>query len=441
VANENPFAMNCVISPSKTLGIFAFTLLTGFATSAFAEPADQDLDDEIVLGWSTYGALNIRQFDYFKNAQDTNPRRRRQVDIERLTFEPKLKLGSRFKIEAEVEFEHGGTGSTMELDGFEEFGEFETEIEQGGEVKVDKLEIVYMGDSGGDSWLNTKFGLITVPVGVITQRHHPTDYFTTTRNRSEAKIIPSTWRSVGIGAYGNITPRLQYQAVLVQGLNSEFFRKYNWIAYGPARKFETTYADNMAGAIRLDYGTKKPHYRKIGASAYYGNTANNRQKVDKLPVDAGILVWDVHAFWESDTWTFRAMYLRGLLQNSEDVSVANSTLGGAANPGAFAALGKEAEAAFAEIGYNIQSLVPSFITRRTDIFVRYDNVDPMKTVTGAIYRDPRFREESWTAGLNYKPRPEIVAKLQYTRTQTGLDSIPTQHEISAGFGFYYSTEK
>ena len=413
----------------------ASTTTAPVATTLVSAPTPATDPEKVWLEWSMYGVFHVREFDYFKNVQDKNPRRRREVDIERMVFEPELEIGRRFKLEAEVEFEHGGTGTTMEFDGFEEFGEFENEIEQGGEVKIDKLELTYL-DTDLASY---RFGLITVPVGMISQRHHPTEYFTNMRNRSEGKILPSTWRSIGFGFFGDLTHHLQYQAVIVQGLNSEFFRKYNWIQDGAARKFETNYADNLAYALRLDYGPDFP-YRKIGASAYYGNSSGNRKKTDKLTVDAGVLVWDVHAIWESETWTVRAMYLRGQLQNSEEVSTANATLGGGANPGQFAPLGKEAEAMFAEVGYNIQRLMPSYLQNRLDLFMRYDSVDPMKETQGAIYRDPRFRETSWTAGINYKPRPEIVAKLQYSQIKNGLDEIPTQSEVMAGFGFYYSTE-
>lgn len=419
---------------SSTLRLYAAALLA-LTTALPAVSFGQSDPEKVWLEWTMYGAINVRQFDYFKNALDTNPRRRREVDVERLVFEPELEIGRRFKLEAEVEFEHGGTGTTLEFDGFEEFGEFESEIEQGGEVKIDKFELTYLDTD----YASYRFGLIGIPVGVIAERSHPTEYFTATRNRSEARILPSSWRQVGVGVFGDITNRIHYQAVLVQGLNSEFFRKYNWIQDGAARKFETTYADNLAGAIRIDYGTDFP-YRKIGASFYYGDSSQNRKKTDKLTVDAGVMIWDVHAIYESDTWTFRALYLRGYLQNSEDISTANSTLAGAANPKSFAALGKEVEVGFGELGYNLQNLMPSILQKRTDFFVRFDTVDPMRETTGAIYRDPRFRETAWTTGFNYHPRPEIVAKLQYSRIKSGLDEIPLQTEIMLGLGFYYSTE-
>lgn len=382
-----------------------------------------------------YGAFHIRQFDYFKNAQDLNPRERREVDLERVVFEPRFKFDREWTIETEVEIEHGGVGTSMELDGFEEFGEFETELEQGGEVKLDKLEI---GWAPSESVLY-KTGLITVPIGMISQRHKPTEYFSVTRSRSEARLLPSTWRSVGFGVDGRFLvgaeTQVRHKTVLVQGLNSEFFRKYNWIQDGAGRKFETTYADNLALATRWDISSLDSR-RSFGLSLFYGNSAANRQKVDKLSVEANVFVWDLHAYWESPTWTVRALYLRGNLQNSDEVSTQNATLGGAANPGSFAALGKEAELYFIETAYNLGDSVNRF-----DLFARYDSLDPMKEVSGNINRDPRFRETSWTSGFAYKPRPELVAKLQYSQIRSGLEALPVAHEVMAGIGFAFSSSK
>lgn len=417
-------------------------LLTSIVLAAPVAQAQDDTStvstttsDAIEIELEVYGAFHIRQFDYFKNALDMNPRQRREVDLERMVFEPVFKLGREWKIETEVEIERGGVGTSMELDGFEEFGEFETELEQGGEVKLDKLEIEWEPSKA----LSFKTGLITVPVGMISQKHKPTEYFSVTRNRSEARILPSTWRSVGLGMSGAFSvgseTKVLHQTVLVQGLNSEFFRKYNWIQDGAGRKFETTYADNLALATRWDLASED-RTRAVGVSLYYGDSSQNRQKVDKLTVEANVLIWDVHGFWESPTWTVRALYLRGHLQNSEEVSTQNATLGGAANPGAFAALGKEAELYFLEAAYNIGNTINRF-----DLFARFDSFDPMKEVAGNINRDPRFRETSWTTGLAYKPRPELVAKLQYSQIRSGLDALPTAHEIMAGIGFAFSSEK
>ena len=46
---------------------------------------------------------------------------------------------TQLEFEAEVELEHGGTGTSLELD-YEEFGEFEQEVSKGGEVALEEIK-------------------------------------------------------------------------------------------------------------------------------------------------------------------------------------------------------------------------------------------------------------------------------------------------------------
>ena len=85
-----------------------------------------------------YGVANYYAFDW-----QTDPNRRNTLDLERLAIEPSFQVNPWLQFNAEIEFEHGGTGVTIEFDPFEEFGEFETEVEKGGEVEVEKLEAVF----------------------------------------------------------------------------------------------------------------------------------------------------------------------------------------------------------------------------------------------------------------------------------------------------------
>ena len=74
---------------------------------------------------SGYGVINYAYFDW-----ELDPDRRAAIDVERFVIAPKYRINDTIQLESELEFEHGGTGSTMEFDKFEEFGEFETEVEK-----------------------------------------------------------------------------------------------------------------------------------------------------------------------------------------------------------------------------------------------------------------------------------------------------------------------
>lgn len=102
-----------------------------------AVTADADDEDESrEIEWRGYLTAAYEQYDFFRNAQDDDPERRARTDLERVVLEAERELSDDWRVEAELEFEHGGTGSAVEFEP-EEFGEFEQEIEQGGEVRVE----------------------------------------------------------------------------------------------------------------------------------------------------------------------------------------------------------------------------------------------------------------------------------------------------------------
>ena len=100
-----------------------------------------------------------------------------------------------------MEFEHGGAGAALELE-FEEFGEFEQEIEKGGEVIVEELAI----ERKFSDAFRVRLGHFYVAVGHLSDHFHPADFFGTRRSEAETSIIRASgtrpaWRSPGpIGA-------------------------------------------------------------------------------------------------------------------------------------------------------------------------------------------------------------------------------------------------
>ncbi|MDR3328989.1 MAG: hypothetical protein LBS63_02625, partial [Prevotellaceae bacterium] len=68
-------------------------------------------------------------------------------------------FGRGWKMSAELEYEHGGSGSTYEIEN-SEAGEYETEIEKGGEVAIEQLWI----EKTFAQQANLRMGHIIVPV-------------------------------------------------------------------------------------------------------------------------------------------------------------------------------------------------------------------------------------------------------------------------------------
>ncbi|MBI2618987.1 MAG: hypothetical protein HYW57_02795, partial [Ignavibacteriales bacterium] len=101
---------------------------------------------------------------------------------------------------SEVEFEHGSTG-------------------KGGEVSVEFGYVELMLSR----LFNVRAGMVLPPVGIINEKHEPSTFFGSLRPQVERSIIPSTWRTNGIGSYGELGSSLNYRAYVVEGFNAKNF--------------------------------------------------------------------------------------------------------------------------------------------------------------------------------------------------------------------------
>ena len=374
-----------------------------------------------------YGNIFYQNYDYLPNYQ-SKPENRSKVDLERFVLSPRFLINDTIKVVSEIEFEHGGTGSTMEYDTLDEFGEFEPEIEKGGEVVVEEIYV----DITNSELLNFKIGHMVIPVGLNSQRHLPTLYLSTSRNISETTILPDTWHESGILIYGKFAEKLHYQAMVMTGLNSEFFNSSHWIQGGHQKRFEHANADDLAFALRLDYGNiVKSH---IGASIYMGNSNQNRNK-ERLDSSGTVTITDIHAVYDEGNIRLRAMALLGMLSDSEDITKENRGL-----PNALEAkrtpVGSEAVACFVEFGYDIAPLFD--YTKSIIPFVKYDYVDSMHETEGFVIDDDRYERSIITAGMDYFLTSGIVFKADYSNTSFGskskIDDLKT-FTLALGFQF------
>lgn len=374
---------------------------------------------------SGYGIINYANFDW-----ELDPNRRAAIDVERFVVAPKYRINDTIRLEAEIEFEHGGTGSTMEFDKFEEFGEFETEIEKGGEIIVEKLAAVFSIQPA----LNFRVGHIIVPVGLVSKRHRPQHYFTTTRPEAEAHIIPTIWHETGVELFGSLGS-LKYQVQIVNGLDSTGFSSRHWIVRGHQLRFETVNAEAPAFVGRLDYAFHEN--ATVGISGYFGDTAANRPKPD-VDFDAHVGIVSLHGFYEMNAVKVRGLFLWGTLENADRLSKVNRSLSNNLNVKR-TPIGSSALGWYIEVGYDVLSL---FRTAKTsspilDLFARYDFYDTMASVEGLIFDNPRWERTAWTFGINYHVHPKLVFKSHYSLRRLAQKDLNKENTFSVGLGFQY----
>lgn len=399
-------------------------------------------ENKSLFNWSNfslrgYGVVNYYNYDY-----DTDPALKDKFDAERLNLYLEYKFTDKINFKSEIEFEHGGTGSTLELDNQEEFGEFEQEIEKGGEVKIEQAHINFQIKP----YFNIRAGRMKMYFGLHQTLDTPTRYFTTHRQEMENEILPLGWYENGIEIYGKILNHINYRFWVVNGLDASGFSSRGWIKGGYQQKFEMVNAESFAFAGRLDYKFGKHKDTFFGLAAYINDAAANRPK-DDMKESAYVTIVEGHISYNEGNLRFNAIGLYGNLENSNIVSQKNANLSN--NLGAKRTpVGKNAIGISAEIGYNILPLIHSTSKQMLYPFARYDYYDTMAEVEGNVIDNPRWERNSITAGFNWFVHPQIVLKAHYSDRQLGSENYnqttlqytgEKQHEktFSTGIGFYF----
>lgn len=163
----------------------------------------------------------------------------------------------------------------LELENSEN-GEYETEVEKGGEVALEQFHITRLILPA----FNVRVGHVIVPVGLTNTHHEPINFFGTSRPEGETSILPSTWHETGIefyGTFGRWYSRFSYQALVVAGLNPNGFDRDTWVAGGKQGLFETDNFTSPAYVGRLNY--ERVLGLRIGGSVYYcADAARNADK-------------------------------------------------------------------------------------------------------------------------------------------------------------------
>lgn len=113
------------------------------------------------------------------------------ADLERIVLYAGYKFSDHILFNSEIEFEHASTGEGAE---------------EKGEVSVEMAAL----DFFIDPMANIRAGLVLMPMGFINPIHEPPFYFGNSRPEVERRIIPSTWREVGVGLFGQLLPDLSY---------------------------------------------------------------------------------------------------------------------------------------------------------------------------------------------------------------------------------------
>lgn len=369
--------------------------------------------------------LRYQSPDKYKN--DTHGR----FDIPHVVLFIGYDFGNGWTMGSEIEFEHGGTESAIEIEE-EEGGEYESEIERGGEVALEQFWI----NKEFSKAFNLKIGHIIVPVGGTNQHHMPTEFFGVYRPEGENTIMPCTWHETGVSIWG-VTGKWRYEAMLLPGLDSDRFSRKGWIHDGAGSPYEFKIANSYAGAFRID-NFSIPGLR-IGLSGYVGNSFSNtltpkKEKYKDVKGTVTIGAFDFH--YNAHNCIVRGSFDYGHLTDSKSISQFNQSMSkNSVSP--HQAIASDAISMGLEAGYDIFSQIAKQkeSDRRLYVFGRFDYYDAMYKTDDAISDYKWCGRKRLAAGINYFPMKEIVIKGEYS---IGLLDSKYNNEPSISLGIAYS---
>ncbi len=383
-----------------------------------------------------YGEIVYSHHDYGpdqKSSPSGAPKdSRATIDLPRFVLEFEGDLDHRIYWKAEIEFEHGGTGAAMELE-YEEFGEYEQEVEKGGEILLEQL---LLGWRLGDN-VRIQAGRLLLPIGLHALDHKPLDWFSLLRPEAESGLLPSSWHESGVGVY---IDRQAWSAVLqlVNGLDSSGFDSKHWIRGGHQLRFEQVRADALALAARCDW--RPGEGLTLGVSGYLGNSVGNRPKDDLGSASGTVSLLEAHAMLEHGPLLLRASGLEGRLSDAAAIRSRNSrlstALGVPRTPVAEGARSLQLEA-----GWNLaQVLGRKGLLRPWLGWARYNS---MAHTDAGLFPVPRFDRRLVSGGLHLSTASSWVLKAELSRRSFGAGSIRPETTFSLGLGFqgtFFRTE-
>ncbi len=324
------------------------------------------------------------------------------ADFERLVLYVGYKFTDNILFNSEIEFEHGTTGEGAE---------------EKGEVSVEFAAL----DFFIDPMVNARAGMVLMPMGFINQIHEPPFYFGNNRPIVERKIIPTTWREIGVGLFGAITPELTYTAYVINGLDAEGFDS-NGIRDGRQGGSQAL-AEDLGYVARMDYTPNALPGVSVGGSAYLGDSGQNLEYSGQK-ADVFTQLYEAHVQWKYRGLEFRTLGSWGFIDDAGILSAAKGETVGSQNYGWYT-----------EVGYDVLPLLFKDTPQYLAPFFRFEKYNTIAQAPEGFAGDPTKNQQVFQVGLQYKPIPNVVIKADYRNFSAAEGPVPD--DFNLGLGFIY----
>ncbi len=201
-------------------------------------------------------------------------------DARRFVLLPVYQITDNIIFNAEIEFEHAGSG-------------FDNDDKLHGTAEVEQL------------WIDFKIvdqfnwrapGIDLVPIGYINQHHEPTQFYSVLRPELYNGLIPSTWKVPGSSVYGTITEGVKYQ-VMVSASQEDFGDAFDARTDAKtAPPLGTAYAPGIDGRNALGFSNPP-----LGDFSQLSSTLAVSGRLDVAPTFWPGFAASVSAYYSPDT--------------------------------------------------------------------------------------------------------------------------------------------
>lgn len=345
-----------------------------------------------------YGEANYQATVGDEKAKNDN------ADLERLVLYTGYKFTDNILFNSELEFEHGST-------------------DKGGSVSVEFAALDFFIDQRA----NVRAGMVLMPMGFVNLIHEPPFYFGNNRPEVERQILPSTWRDIGVGLFGEVLPNLTYTAYVVNGLNAANFNA-DGIRSGRQQGSQAK-AEDLAFVGRVDYAPALVPGLAVGGSAYLGNTGQNQTFTNlttkaQQSANAFTQLYEGHVQWKYRGLEFRTLGSWGHIDDAGVLSAAKGQT-----------IGEENYGWYSELGYDVLPLLVKDTTQYLAPFFRYEHLDTIASTPVGFSDDETKNKQIYQFGVQYKPIPNVVIKADYRNFIAKKGSAPD--DFNLGFGFIF----
>ncbi|MDX1648512.1 MAG: hypothetical protein R3263_01540 [Myxococcota bacterium] len=351
-----------------------------------------------------YGEANYRNFIGDRNEGDLD-----RADFLRMVLYFGYKFTENIVFNSEIEFEHGSTSSTPSSGG--------------GSVSVEfaALDFFWRDEA------NFRAGMLLLPMGFLNEVHEPPYYYGVTRPEVEQRIIPSTWRENGVGIFGRIGEDLEYRSYVTTGFNALGFSDSG--IRGGRQKGNRALAEDLAWTTRLDWTPEVVPGLLLGGSFYVGDSGQDQELASGLDVpDARLWIVEGHAQYQTGPWHFRSLFAYSQLSDTTDLNIA---LGSPRDePVAEAMFG-----GYGEVAYDVWPSLFGNAEKSLEPFVRVEYVDTQLEVPSGFEANDENSYWVFTPGLQFKPHPNVVLKLEYRNLRAAGGNRADELAIGMGFAF------